>query len=537
MPSHFHRLLLALALQLAEPLASGASAAEEAVEVLVIGAGVSGLTTAYELLNAGVPGARIAILEQRHQPGGRTINIDVPGYEGKKVEAGGTWIGGTQDRVASLSRELGLTPEGNDFFHTYYDIDKTTLWGKEIYTDDDGAKCTPIQDAWPTANKKACTQTGTGLDLPTGKELLLLRELRTMAKLVSMDDPWNSKLAHLDNTTVLKWMQEHGYGDQTDVTFVNGLVGIPLNANISQISMLFYLFYENSCPSLDDSGFTGGAQDWRFTAGSQELSLRLAANVTARGVRILYNTSVESVVNTIKSVVITSSPTDGGGASTVWTAKQAVVAMGTGDAGRLEYKGITDQRQALMDGWIEDAGGGLKFFLIYETAFWRRPFYNGSAAIPAIGVGLNANKGTGEIYFDYSDQSGVPGVLAGFASGGGQGTVSPSGDGGINVTPAQREAYLAKQICKLSNLALIPGSCDHVGYTEQRWNLTEPVGGTSNIVQYMAPGTLTSLGPSWRKAIGRLHWAGSDTAVRWMGYIDGAVESGQRVAREVAAAL
>lgn len=98
--------------------ASTISSAEKAVEVLIIGAGVSGLTSAYELLNAGVSGANIAIIEQRHQPGGRTINIDVPGFDGKKVEAGGTWIGGTQDRVASLARELGLTPEGKDFFHT-----------------------------------------------------------------------------------------------------------------------------------------------------------------------------------------------------------------------------------------------------------------------------------------------------------------------------------------------------------------------------------------------------------------------------------
>lgn len=419
---------------------------------------------------------------------------------------------------------------------TDYDIGNTTLWGKEVYTDDSGAACTPIQDAWPTASQKACAQTGTGLGLPTGRELLLLRELRAMAKLVSMDDPWNSKLAHLDNTTVLEWMQGHGYGDDTDVAFFNQLVGIPLNANISQISLLFYLFYENSCPSLDDSGFIGGAQDWRFTAGSQELSLRLAANVTARGVRVIYNTSVESVVNTIESVLITSSPISGGD-STTWKAQHAVVAMGTGDAGRLKYKGITDQRQALMDGWIEDKGGGVKFFLIYKNAFWRFPFFNGSAAIPAIGLGLDPKKGSGEVYFDYSDQSGVPGILAGFASGAGQGTTNPTGDGGTNITPAQREAYLAKQVCELSNLALLPGSCDHVGYTEQRWNLTEPIGGTSNIVQYMAPGTLTSLGPSWRKAIGRLHFAGSDTALRWMGYIDGAVESGQRVAREVATKL
>jgi monoamine oxidase len=34
-----------------------------------------------------------------------------------------------------------------------------------------------------------------------------------------------------------------------------------------------------------------------------------------------------------------------------------------------------------------------------------------------------------------------------------------------------------------------------------------------------------------------VHWAGTETASRWMGYMDGAVESGQRAANEVLAAL
>ncbi len=34
-----------------------------------------------------------------------------------------------------------------------------------------------------------------------------------------------------------------------------------------------------------------------------------------------------------------------------------------------------------------------------------------------------------------------------------------------------------------------------------------------------------------------IHWAGTETATRWMGYMDGALESGERVAREVLDAL
>ena len=37
---------------------------------------------------------------------------------------------------------------------------------------------------------------------------------------------------------------------------------------------------------------------------------------------------------------------------------------------------------------------------------------------------------------------------------------------------------------------------------------------------------------TWRAPIGRLHWAGSDTAAVWSGYIDGGITAGQRAAAE-----
>jgi monoamine oxidase len=33
--------------------------------------------------------------------------------------------------------------------------------------------------------------------------------------------------------------------------------------------------------------------------------------------------------------------------------------------------------------------------------------------------------------------------------------------------------------------------------------------------------------------MGRIHWAGTETATRWMGYMDGAIQSGRRAAAEV----
>jgi monoamine oxidase len=40
-------------------------------------------------------------------------------------------------------------------------------------------------------------------------------------------------------------------------------------------------------------------------------------------------------------------------------------------------------------------------------------------------------------------------------------------------------------------------------------------------------------GPALRQPVGRIHWAGTETAERWMGYVDSAIESGIRAAVEV----
>jgi monoamine oxidase len=40
-------------------------------------------------------------------------------------------------------------------------------------------------------------------------------------------------------------------------------------------------------------------------------------------------------------------------------------------------------------------------------------------------------------------------------------------------------------------------------------------------------------GPALRAAVGRVHWAGTETSEVFTGYMDGAVRSGERAAGEV----
>ena len=53
----------------------------------------------------------------------------------------------------------------------------------------------------------------------------------------------------------------------------------------------------------------------------------------------------------------------------------------------------------------------------------------------------------------------------------------------------------------------------------------------------LTPGTLLDFGPAIRAPVGRIHWAGTETATLWAGYMDGAVRSGERAAAEALARL
>jgi monoamine oxidase len=71
-------------------------------------------------------------------------------------------------------------------------------------------------------------------------------------------------------------------------------------------------------------------------------------------------------------------------------------------------------------------------------------------------------------------------------------------------------------------------------YAEQTWAEEEWSGGgpTSNF----GPGGWTACGPALRAPSDRVHWAGTETATVWSGYMEGALQAGERVAAEVLAA-
>ncbi len=80
-----------------------------------------------------------------------------------------------------------------------------------------------------------------------------------------------------------------------------------------------------------------------------------------------------------------------------------------------------------------------------------------------------------------------------------------------------------------------PQAASPIEYVDKDWTAEQWSQGCYGAV--MPPGVLTTVGHLMRKPFGAVHWAGTETATEWSGYVEGALESGDRASREVLSAL
>jgi monoamine oxidase len=158
----------------------------------------------------------------------------------------------------------------------------------------------------------------------------------------------------------------------------------------------------------------------------------------------------------------------------------------------------------------------MKVEAVYPTPFWRDSGLTGQFLTVGGPVGYA---------FDNSPPDGSPGVLAGFVGGTQNLTWAVK-------SPAERRAGVLAQYARIFQDARFSTPIDYfdMDWTVEQWSR----GGPTAVA---GPGTLTAYGPALRAPVGRIHWAGTETSDYWQGYMDGAVRSGERAAREVLAAL
>ncbi len=271
------------------------------------------------------------------------------------------------------------------------------------------------------------------------------------------------------------------------------------------ISLFHLLFYVASAGGFDQLMETQGcAQERRFADGAQSVALAMAEHL---GNRVRLNSAVRHIEHASDGVRV---HTD----ETAVHASHVVVATSPGAAVRLRF---TPALPPSRNRWMERSpmGDVTKIHTVYETPFWRARGLSGQATV-------YGNHSVG-VVFDNSPEDARAGVLVSFVYGERQQRWSVR-------TAAERRADV------LATLREIFGdeAANPVQYTEKSW--PEDPWAHGGYAANPAPGVWVEHGAAgWRTPCGRVHWAGSETASVWNGYIDGAIASGQRAAAEIIA--
>ncbi|KAA1399217.1 flavin monoamine oxidase family protein [Aeromicrobium ginsengisoli] len=448
------------------------------VDVVVVGGGLSGLVAARKLVASG---KKVLVLEARNRVGGRLLNHTL--RNGSVIESGGAFVGPTQDHVLALAKELKV-----ETFKEY-------VTGKNVYVSADGS---------------TMKYTGTVPPDPLilADALLLQLRIDEMSKQVPVDAPWTAKrAAEWDTMTVDTWIRQNTL-IPTVREVIKAYFQSAFGVDAEGISLLFLLWYiatagnETNAGTFErSSGTPDAAQDSRFVGGSGLLPLRVAS---ALGSRVALNAPVRKIKQTSTGVTVVS---DRG---TV-TAKRVIVAIPPPLVLGIDWSPLLPPRRLQLMQRMP-MGTLMKVDAVYATPFWRAKGLSGSGVL---------NSGVVRTVFDNCPADAKVGVLLAFVGG-------SSWQQCAMLPLAERRQLVLEGFAKVVGAeALNPVEYVEHDWTHERWTMGSPIA-------TVQPGATVAYGSTIREPHGRVHWAGTETATYWSGYMDGAVRAGERAAAEVA---
>ncbi|WP_309071677.1 NAD(P)/FAD-dependent oxidoreductase [Arthrobacter sp.] len=449
-------------------------------DVVVVGAGPSGLTAARELRKAG---HSVTVLEARGRVGGRT-HTDV--IDGAVLEVGGQWVSPDQTALIGLLDELGL--------QTYSRYRE----GESVYIGADGEAVRYTGDMFPVGRR-------------TGAEMArLIEELDRLTALMDPKAPWEHPQAReLDTISFHHWLRQQSDDEEAcnniGLFIAGGMLTKPAHA-FSALQAVLMAASAGSFSHLVDEDFI---LDKRVVGGMQSVSERMAAEL---GDDVVLN----SPVRTLRW----SEGTDGTTSVTALAedvtvhARYAIMAVPPNLYSRVSYEPPLPRRQHQMH-QHQSLGLVIKVHAVYPTPFWREDGLSGT--------GFSAGSIVQEVY-DNTNHQDSRGTLVAFIS-------DEKADAMFELSEEDRRRQILKSIAAF----LGPKALEPEVFYLSDWGSEEWTRGA-----YAASydlGGLTRYGKHQLTPVGPIHWSSSDLAAEGYQHVDGAVRMGQFTARNIATAL
>ncbi|XP_048862064.1 amine oxidase [flavin-containing] [Brienomyrus brachyistius] len=337
----------------------------------------------------------------------------------------------------------------------------------------------------------------------------LWRTMDEMGKEIPKDAPWRAPHAEEWDQITMKELFDRLCWTRSALQFAKLFVNVNVTSEPHEVSALWFLWYVKQCGgTMRIFSTANGGQERKFVGGSSQISERMADRL---GERVKLGSAVCRIEQSSDGVVVQTLSKE------TYEAKYAIIATAPAMNLKMHFNPpLPPLRNQLIH--RVPTGSVIKCMVYYRESFWRKRGFCGSMVIEdeeaPIGLTLDDCKPDGS----------VPAIM-----------------GFILARKAVRLAGLTKEerkkkICEIysrvlgSEEALYP-----VHYEEKNWCEEEYSGGC--YTAYFPPGILTRYGRVLREPVGRLYFAGTETATEWSGYMEGAVQAGERAAREILHAM
>lgn len=442
---------------------------ETVADVLVVGAGASGICAANHLTTAGKD---VIVLEARERIGGRMSSVRTS--KGTYVELGAQWLGKKgHKRLEALTEHHGFKKIPN------YGGGKCVVWGR-----DDGQK--KLLDGENPAGK---TSFATKAD-----QMWIMARVMGLGLSAKFDHPLQG-FGYDANATVEEFIDKVAWTKEGSECFKSVLLQ-GLNRDLSEVALYSLAEFVKTTTS------SANADEYYFDQGFTNLLQKYAEPIAGK---IHLNCRVSQVnTTTADSIVITTTTGES------FRAKHVIFAVPPQLLNTVHFTPMLPGARNVRMAESMVTGQVIKLIAVFPTPWWRKHGFRGSIARP---------KGPFYATSDLSHSNGN-GVLVGFMNG---------------PVAAQHHDLPLEQLRQLFSAHLqesfgcLDEPVEEIFYHD--W-----VGDDLTLGGYVAsvgPGQWQHHPNGFAPSVGNIHFAGTETAREWRGYIEGALEAGERAAHAV----